>query len=66
MNIINEVTRNELISKSKKGAAYKDPKKGNRWTAKSKSKVANTVKEYNYDIANLIIALKSNKYNIIR
>ena len=44
---INEATRNQLLVKSRKGAAYKNASKGNRWTAKSKSSVANTVKDYN-------------------
>ena len=45
--ILNEATRNQLMVKSRKGASYKNASKGNRWTAKSKSKVANTVKDYN-------------------
>lgn len=44
---LNEVTRNSLIAKSKKATAYKRNPSKNRWTAKSASKVANTVKDYN-------------------
>lgn len=47
LQVLNEATRNQLLVKSRKGASYKDASKGNRWTAKSKSKVANTVKDYN-------------------
>lgn len=47
LQMLNEATRNQLLVKSRKGASYKDASKGNRWTAKSKSKVANTVKDYN-------------------
>ena len=47
LQLLNEATRNQLLVKSRKGASYKDASKGNRWTAKSKSKVANTVKDYN-------------------
>ena len=46
MKVLNEVTRNQLIAKSKKGSNYRS-KPGNRWDAKSKCKVANTVKDYN-------------------
>lgn len=45
-NSINEASRTELINKSRKADTYKNSKE-NRWTAKSKCKVANTVKEYN-------------------
>lgn len=44
---INEVSRNALMAKSKKAPAYKTARNANRWTAKDKSKVANTVKDYN-------------------
>lgn len=47
LQLLNEATRNQLLVKSRKGASYKDASKGNRWTAKSKSKVANAVKDYN-------------------
>lgn len=47
LQLLNEATRNQLLVKSRKGASYRDASKGNRWTAKSKSKVANTVKDYN-------------------
>lgn len=46
MEQLHEVTRNQLIAKSKKGGSYKS-KGGNRWTAKANCKVANTVKDYN-------------------
>ena len=41
-----EKKRLELISKSRKGAKYKN-KNTNRWDAKNNIKVANTVKDYN-------------------
>lgn len=44
---LNEVTRSSLIAKSKKAPAYKSNRSQNRWTAKDKSKPANTVKDYN-------------------
>lgn len=44
---INEASRNNLIAKSKKAPAYKSNKSKNRWIAKSQSKVANSVKDYN-------------------
>ena len=44
---INEVTRSTLVSKGKKGAHYRHEPNTNRWQAKSRCKVANTVKDYN-------------------
>ena len=46
MKQINEVTRNQLIAKSKKASTY-SKSSSNRWTAKSNCEVANTVKDYN-------------------
>lgn len=44
---IYEASRSQLINTSKKGATYKSKNNQNRWSAKNKSKVATTVKEYN-------------------
>ncbi len=44
---INEATRNQLITKSRRADFYSDKAKGNRWTAKSQCKIASTVKDYN-------------------
>lgn len=43
---LNEVKRSELITKSKVADTYKG-KSENRWTAKNKCTIANTVKDYN-------------------
>lgn len=54
MHKINEDTRNELIAKSRKSDAYKDSKKGNRWTRKGMCSVSNSVADYNsVDMDNL-------------
>ena len=45
---LTEASRNDLISKSKRGKEYKDKSKGkNRWERKKYSKVASTTREYN-------------------
>lgn len=74
MRYIVEATRNQLISKSKKGARYKHGQ-GNRWTAKSQCRVANKVIDYNEidmnnfwknDILkfNITVAGKTNTYTV--
>ena len=43
---IDEATRSEILSKAKKGERYKN-KEDNRWSKKTDSTIANTVKDYN-------------------
>lgn len=46
--LLTEASRNDLITKSKRGKEYKDKSKGrNRWERKKYSKVASTTREYN-------------------
>ena len=46
--LLQEKTRQELISKSKSGADYKDTSKGrNRWERRTRSKIANSIRDYN-------------------
>lgn len=47
-SLLTEASRNDLISKAKRGKEYKDKSKGrNRWERKKYSKVASTTREYN-------------------
>lgn len=47
-NILNEDSRQQLISKAKKGKNYKDQSKGkNRYERRLKSVISNSTKEYN-------------------
>lgn len=47
-SLLTEATRNELITKSKHGDAYKDQSKGkNRFERRTKSKISRYVKQYN-------------------
>lgn len=70
---LNEATRKDLILKSKRGEKYKS-KQGNRWDAKKRITIANTVKEYNRidmntfwkkDILNFDIKVKGETDNYI-
>lgn len=44
---LKEATRNQLLSKSKNGASYKDQNKGSRWLRKSKCQISTKVENYN-------------------
>lgn len=61
---LDEITRAELIGKSKTGLKYANSTKGNRWTAKSKCKAAPTVKDYNKIDMNTFWKNDELKFNI--
>ena len=45
---LDEATRSQLISKGQKGQNYKNQSKGkNRWARRTKSRISNTVRQYN-------------------
>lgn len=46
-DILTEASRQQLLNKSKNSDSYKDPSKGNRYTRRTKSKIAASVRDYN-------------------
>lgn len=46
-DILTEASRQQLLNKSKNSDSYKDPTKGNRYTRRTKSRIAASVRDYN-------------------